>query len=332
MLSIAPSILIMMTSFTRIVVVLSLLRTALGTATAPPNSVIIALAMFLTAFVMGPVLQKSYDDGIKPLIANQISVEEALQRASVPLRGFMQKNVREKDLKLFMDLSGEPPPATPEDMSLRILVPAFMISELKRAFEIGFLLFLPFLIIDLVVASVLMSMGMMMLPPVVVSLPFKLIFFVLVDGWSLVAGSLVQSYGGISAPRDAQRLTAVASAMPRFNPMICAGSGRSEPDRPSRMPAAAAPRAARIGEARLHLAQEAVERIDARRHLGDLGEFGAVGGGRLARDLERGAVGLAAHQRRIFLAEARKAERILGQRIADHRADDVALLHRVRAV
>jgi flagellar biosynthetic protein FliP len=194
-LSIAPSILIMMTSFTRIVVVLSLLRTALGTATAPPNSVIIALAVFLTAFVMGPVLQKSYD-GIKPLVANQIGVEDALQRASVPLRGFMQKNVREKDLKLFMDLSGEAPPATPEDMSLRILVPAFMISELKRAFEIGFLLFLPFLIIDLVVASVLMSMGMMMLPPIVVSLPFKLIFFVLVDGWSLVAGSLVQSYGG----------------------------------------------------------------------------------------------------------------------------------------
>jgi flagellar biosynthesis protein FliP len=194
-LSIAPSILIMMTSFTRIVVVLSLLRTALGTATAPPNSVIIALAVFLTAFVMGPVLQKSYDDGIKPLVANQIGVEDALQRASVPLRGFMQKNVREKDLKLFMDLSGEAP-ATPEDMSLRILVPAFMISELKRAFEIGFLLFLPFLIIDLVVASVLMSMGMMMLPPIVVSLPFKLIFFVLVDGWTLVAGSLVQSYGG----------------------------------------------------------------------------------------------------------------------------------------
>ena len=163
---------------------------------APPNSVIIALAMFLTAFVMGPVLQKSYDGGIKPLIANQITVEDALQRASVPLRGFMQKNVREKDLKLFLDLSGEPPPPTPEEMALRILVPAFMISELKRAFEIGFLLFLPFLIIDLVVASVLMSMGMMMLPPVVVSLPFKLIFFVLVDGWSLVAGSLVQSYGG----------------------------------------------------------------------------------------------------------------------------------------
>ncbi len=164
-LSIAPSILIMMTSFTRIVVVLSLLRTALGTATAPPNSVMIALAMFLTAFVMGPVLQKSYDDGIRPLVANQIGVEDALQRASVPLRAFMMKNVREKDLKLFLDMSNEPPPATPEEMPLRIVVPAFMISELKRAFEIGFLLFLPFLIIDLVVASVLMSMGMMMLPP-----------------------------------------------------------------------------------------------------------------------------------------------------------------------
>ena len=194
-LSIAPSILVMMTSFTRIVVVLSLLRTALGTATAPPNSVIIALALFLTGFVMGPVLQRSYDEGIRPLVANQISVEQAFERAVVPLRGFMQKNVREKDLKLFMDLSGEPPAASPEQMSLRILIPAFMISELKRAFEIGFLLFLPFLIIDLVVASILMSMGMMMLPPVTVSLPFKLIFFVLVDGWSLVAGSLIQSYG-----------------------------------------------------------------------------------------------------------------------------------------
>ena len=145
---------------------------------------------------MGPVLQKSYDDGVRPLIANQISVEEGLQRALVPLRGFMMKNVRDKDLKLFADLANQPAVARPEDMSLRILVPSFMISELKRAFEIGFLLFLPFLIIDLVVASVLMSMGMMMLPPVVVSLPFKLIFFVLVDGWSLVAGSLVQSYGG----------------------------------------------------------------------------------------------------------------------------------------
>ncbi len=194
-LSLAPSILIMMTSFTRIVVVLSLLRTALGTATAPPNAVIVALALFLTAFVMGPALQRSYDVGIRPLMNNEISVEQAFERSSEPLKLFMQKNVREKDLALFSDLSREPRPATPEELSLRILVPAFMISELKRAFEIGFLLFLPFLIIDLVVASVLMSMGMMMLPPVVVSLPFKLIFFVLVDGWSLVAGSLIQSYG-----------------------------------------------------------------------------------------------------------------------------------------
>ena len=284
-LSIAPSILIMMTSFTRIVVVLSLLRTALGTATAPPNSVIIALAMFLTAFVMGPVLQKSYDDGIKPLVANQISVEEALQRASVPLRGFMQKNVREKDLKLFMDLSGEPPPATPEDMSLRILVPAFMISELKRAFEIGFLLFLPFLIIDLVVASVLMSMGMMMLPPVVVSLPFKLIFFVLVDGWSLVAGSLVQSYGGVrlvyaAGTLDARwddgrparftwrRLAALRSDDRRQ------GAGRAD-RRLAAFRAAAVAFAVAIGGNRIvsHFAQEAVERIDAGRHLGDLGRI-----------------------------------------------------------
>ncbi|MGA7787698.1 MAG: flagellar type III secretion system pore protein FliP [Xanthobacteraceae bacterium] len=194
-LSLAPSILVMMTSFTRIVVVLSLLRTALGTATAPPNSVVISLALFLTAFVMGPVFTRVYDTGVKPLVANQITVDQAFERGAIPLRGFMEKNVREKDLQLFQSLSGDKPPDTPQDLSMRVLVPAFMISELKRAFEIGFLLFLPFLIIDLVVASVLMSMGMMMLPPVVVSLPFKLIFFVLVDGWSLVAGSLIQSYG-----------------------------------------------------------------------------------------------------------------------------------------
>jgi len=194
-LSLAPSILVMVTSFTRIVVVLSLLRTALGTATAPPNSVIISLALFLTGFVMAPVFQTAYDVGVRPLMSNQITAEQAFGRGSEPFHAFMLKNVREKDLQLFMDLSREPRPARAEDLSLRILVPAFMISELKRAFEIGFLLFLPFLIIDLVVASVLMSMGMMMLPPVVVSLPFKLIFFVLVDGWTLVAGSLVQSYG-----------------------------------------------------------------------------------------------------------------------------------------
>src|SRR2546422_3920923 len=195
-LSLAPSILVMVTSFTRIVVVLSLLRTALGTATAPPNTVIVSLALFLTMFVMGPAFQRAYDQGVKPLVANEIEPEQAFERSSEPFRGFMLKNVREKDLQLFVNLSQQPKPERAEDMSLRILVPAFMISELKRAFEIGFLLFLPFLIIDLVVASVLMSMGMMMLPPVVVSLPFKLIFFVLVDGWSLVAGSLVQSYGG----------------------------------------------------------------------------------------------------------------------------------------
>jgi flagellar biosynthetic protein FliP len=176
--------------------VLSLLRTAIGLQSAPPNSVVVSLALFLTAFVMGPALQRTYETGIRPLIANEITAEQAFERGSVPLRDFMQKNVREKDLKLFVDMANDAKPEKPEDLSLRVLVPAFMISELKRAFEIGFLLFLPFLIIDLVVASVLMSMGMMMLPPVVVSLPFKLIFFVLVDGWSLVAGSLVQSYGG----------------------------------------------------------------------------------------------------------------------------------------
>jgi flagellar biosynthetic protein FliP len=194
-LSIAPSILIMMTSFTRIVVVLSLLRTALGTATAPPNSVIIALAMFLTAFVMGRCCRNPMTTASSRWSPTRSASRRRCSARRCRCAASCRRTCARRTLKLFMDLSGEPPPATPEDMSLRILVPAFMISELKRAFEIGFLLFLPFLIIDLVVASVLMSMGMMMLPPVVVSLPFKLIFFVLVDGWSLVAGSLVQSYG-----------------------------------------------------------------------------------------------------------------------------------------
>ena len=180
---------------------------------------------------MGPTLQQSYDNGIRPLVANEIGVEQALERAGGPLRTFMQKNVREKDLKLFMDLSREPPPATPEQMSMRILIPAFMISELKRAFEIGFLLFLPFLIIDLVVASVLMSMGMMMLPPVVVSLPFKLIFFVLVDGWTLVAGSLVQSYGGVDGLRHCERSEAIqrARSAPNKNAALAANPRSGEP-------------------------------------------------------------------------------------------------------
>ncbi len=195
-LSLAPSILIMVTSFTRIVVVLSLLRSALGTQTAPPNAVIIGLAVFLTGFVMAPTLREAYTTAVAPLVAGQIQPAEAYNRGIIPFKTFMLRHVREKDLALFMEMSREPPPATPQEVQIHVLVPAFMISELRRAFEIGFLLFVPFLIIDLVVASILMSVGMMMLPPVTVALPFKLIFFVLVDGWGLVAGSLVKSYGG----------------------------------------------------------------------------------------------------------------------------------------
>ena len=194
-LSLAPSILVMVTSFTRIVVVLSFLRNAMGVQQTPPNSVLISLALFLTAFVMAPTLEQSYRDGIAPLMENRISEEEAFSRTIKPVHSFMMTHVREQDLRLFLEMSKAPPAATAEATPLRSLVPAFMISELRRAFEIGFLLFVPFLIIDMVVASVLMSMGMMMLPPVMMSLPFKLIFFVLVDGWYLVAGSLVKSYG-----------------------------------------------------------------------------------------------------------------------------------------
>jgi flagellar biosynthetic protein FliP len=195
LLSLAPSVLVMVTSFTRIVVVLSLLRTAIGLQTAPPNSVMVSLALFLTLFIMQPTLQESYDRGIQPLLAGTIEMEEAFNEASAPIATFMKANVRVQDLELFYDMSDQEPPATEEEaIPLQILIPAFMISELRRAFEIGFLLFVPFVIIDMVVASVLMSMGMMMLPPVVISLPFKLIFFVLVDGWHLVAGSLVRSF------------------------------------------------------------------------------------------------------------------------------------------
>jgi flagellar biosynthetic protein FliP len=194
-LSLAPSVLVMVTSFTRIVVVLSLLRSAIGTQTAPPNGVIVSLALFLTAFVMAPTFREAYRLGVEPLMAAQIQPAQAFERASGPFRTFMMRHVREKDLALFIELSREPTPQQPADVGLHVIVPAFMISELRRAFEIGFLLFVPFLIIDLVVASILMSVGMMMLPPVTVALPFKLIFFVLVDGWTLVAGSLVQSYG-----------------------------------------------------------------------------------------------------------------------------------------
>jgi flagellar biosynthesis protein FliP len=194
-LSVAPSILIMVTSFVRIVVVLSLLRTAIGIQQSPPNSVLVSLALFLTAFIMAPTFEKAYTDGIAPLVAEQIKPEEAFTKTTDPLKMFMLKQVREKDLTLFFGLAKVAPPAQAAATPLRILIPAFLISELRRAFEIGFLLFIPFLIIDMVVASLLMAMGMMMLPPVTISLPFKLIFFVLVDGWALVAGSLVQSYG-----------------------------------------------------------------------------------------------------------------------------------------
>ena len=193
-LSLAPSILVMVTSFTRIVVVLSFLRNALGLQQTPPNVVLVSLALFLTAFVMAPTLDTAYRDGIAPLIENKITETQAFERTVKPVHKFMLEHVRERDLRLFADIANSKPDEVGEATPLRTLIPAFMISELRRAFEIGFLLFLPFLIIDMVVASVLMSMGMMMLPPVMISLPFKLIFFVLVDGWYLVAGSLVQSF------------------------------------------------------------------------------------------------------------------------------------------
>ena len=193
-LSLAPSVLVMVTSFIRIVVVLSFLRSAIGLQTTPPNPVILSLAMFLTLFVMAPTAETAYREGIQPLIENRITEADAFERAVAPFHSFMMRQVREQDLRLFVDISNLPPVASPEAMPLRIVIPAFMISELRRAFEIGFLLFLPFLVIDMVVASILMSMGMMMLPPAMIALPFKLIFFVLVDGWYLVAGSLVQSF------------------------------------------------------------------------------------------------------------------------------------------
>lgn len=193
-LSLAPSIVIMTTSFVRIVVVLSLLRTALGLQQSPPNAVLISLAMFLTAIVMGPTFERSYNEGVKPLLDQQMELPAAFDAAGAPVKQFMLTQVDREDLALFVRLSRIPRPANIQDIPLRVVTPAFMISELKRGFEIGFLLFVPFLVIDLVVASVLMSMGMMMLPPVVISLPFKLIFFVLVDGWRLVCGSLVESF------------------------------------------------------------------------------------------------------------------------------------------
>lgn len=195
-LSLAPSILMMMTSFTRIVVVLSFLRTAIGSQQTPPNTVLISLAMFLTLFIMMPTFQASYDQGIKPMMNEEITEMEGMEKAVGPFKEFMIKHTREKDLQLFMDLSKTEKVEDPMAVPLQVVIPSFMISELRRAFEIGFLIFLPFLIIDMVTASILMSMGMMMLPPVMIALPFKIIFFVLVDGWYLISGSLVKSYGG----------------------------------------------------------------------------------------------------------------------------------------
>lgn len=193
-LSLAPSILIMMTSFTRIIVVLSFLRSAIGLQQTPPNTVMISLALFMTFFIMSPTIEAAYNQGIKPLINEEIDEIQAFERSTEPFKMFMLKHVREKDLTLFINASGQGPFESPEAVPLQVVVPAFMISELRRAFEIGFMLFLPFLVIDIVTSSILMSMGMMMLPPIVISLPFKIIFFVLVDGWNLVVGSLIQSF------------------------------------------------------------------------------------------------------------------------------------------
>ena len=193
-LSLAPSILVMVTSFVRIVIVLSFLRTAIGLQQSPPNPVLVSLALFLTLFVMGPTFETAWREGIAPLVEEELEESVALERAAQPFHEFMRRQVREKDVALFLDIARLPPPGRAEDLPFRVLVPAFMISELRRAFEIGFIVFVPFLVIDLVVACLLMAMGMMMLPPVMISLPFKIIFFVLVDGWALVVGSLVESF------------------------------------------------------------------------------------------------------------------------------------------
>jgi flagellar biosynthetic protein FliP len=206
LLSLAPSLLVMVTAFARITIVLSLLRSAIGAANVPPNPVLIGLSLFLTFFVMQPVVERAWEDGIQPMVEGRIGEMEGLERSAEPFRGFMAANVREGDLSLFLDLAGlAPPEKGAGEMSgkaagnaaaapWRALVPAFMVSELRRGFEIGFLVFLPFLVIDLVVASLLMSLGMMMLPPSAVSLPFKIIFFVMVDGWRLISESLVQGF------------------------------------------------------------------------------------------------------------------------------------------
>lgn len=194
-LSVAPAILLMMTSFTRILIVLSFVRQALGTMTMPPNQVLVGLALFLTLFTMSPVLKQINERALNPYVNSAITQDQALGELAGPVRKFMLEEVREADLALFFNIAKLPKPQSPQDVPMTILIPAFMISELKTAFQIGFLIYIPFLVIDMVVSSVLMAMGMMMLPPTIVSLPFKLVVFVLVDGWSLIVGSLVKSFG-----------------------------------------------------------------------------------------------------------------------------------------
>ena len=193
-LTFLPAALLMMTAFTRIIIVLSLLRQAIGTQTAPPNQVMVGLALFLTFFVMGPTFDRIYTEAYLPLQENKMQMAQALERGAVPLKEFMIKQTRQSDLALFVKISRSPALQGPEDIPLRVLIPAFVTSELKTAFQIGFAIFIPFLIIDMVVASVLMAMGMMMMSPAVISLPFKLMLFVLVDGWQLLLGSLSQSF------------------------------------------------------------------------------------------------------------------------------------------
>jgi flagellar biosynthesis protein FliP len=193
-LTFLPAVLLLMTSFTRIVIVLSLLRQALGTQNSPPNQVLIGLSLFLTLFIMAPVMDRVYNDAYVPYAAKKIDFDQAMKRAEAPVKKFMLKQTREPDLALFMKLANIEPMAAPEEVPLRVLVPAFVTSELKTAFQIAFLVFIPFLIIDMVVASVLMSMGMMMLSPVLIALPFKLMLFVLADGWTLLVSSLVASF------------------------------------------------------------------------------------------------------------------------------------------
>jgi flagellar biosynthetic protein FliP len=193
-LSFLPAILLMMTGFTRIIIVLSLLRHALGTQASPPNQVLVGLALFLTFFVMAPVFDKIYAEAYAPFSENKINMTQALEKGSVPLKAFMLRQTRQADLALFVKISNGPQLNGPEDVPLKILIPAFITSELKTGFQVGFVVFIPFLIIDMVVASVLMSMGMMMVSPAIISLPFKIMLFVLVDGWNLLIGSLVQSF------------------------------------------------------------------------------------------------------------------------------------------